>query len=69
MISDRLLNEVERQKKYLARLPKGFTFPLFNAKQALMSQRRNGYRNTAVAAREIVDNAVEAGAKSMHVVV
>lgn len=68
MISDRLLNEVERQKKYLARLPKGFTFPLFNAKQALMSQRRNGYRNTAVAAREIVDNAVEAGAKSVHVV-
>src|SRR6266568_547490 len=68
MIIDRLLNEVERQKKYLARLPKGFTFPLFNAKQALMSQRRNGYRNTAVAAREIVDNAVEAGAKSVHIV-
>lgn len=68
MMSDLLLNEVERQKKYLARLPKGFTFPLFNAKQALMSQRRNGYRNTAVAAREIVDNAVEAGAKSVHIV-
>jgi hypothetical protein len=68
MTIDHLLNEVERQNKYLARLPKGFTFPLFNAKQALMSQRRNGYRNTAVAAREIVDNAVEAGAKSVHVV-
>ena len=68
MIIDRLLSEIERQKKYLARLPKGFTFPLFNAKQALMSQRRNGYRNTAVAAREIVDNAVEAGAKSVHIV-
>jgi hypothetical protein len=68
MISDRLLNEVERQKKYLARLPEDFSFPLFNAKQALMSQRRNGYRNTAVAAREIVDNAIEAGAKSVHII-
>jgi hypothetical protein len=68
MITDRLLSEVERQKKYLARLPKDFTFPLFNAKQALMSQRRNGYRNSAVAAREIVDNAIEAGAKSVHAV-
>lgn len=28
MIGDRLLSEIERQKKYLARLPKDFTFPL-----------------------------------------
>src|SRR5437660_6266419 len=55
MTSDRLLNEIERQRKYLARLPKDFTYPLFNSKQALESQRRNGYRNTAAAAREIVD--------------
>lgn len=66
--SDRLLNEVERQKKYVDRLPSGFEFPLFNSKHALESQRRNGYRNTAAAAREIVDNAIEAGATTIHVV-
>ena len=54
---DRLLTEVERQEKYLAKLPDDFPFPLFNAAQALESQRRSGYRNTAAAAREIVDNA------------
>lgn len=59
---DRLLTEVERQEKYLAKLPSNYNFPLFNAAQALESQRRSGYRNTASAAREIVDNAIEAGA-------
>src|SRR5437660_2599798 len=68
MTSDRLLNEIERQRKYLARLPKDFTYPLFNSKQALESQRRNGYRNTAAAAREIVDNSLEAGATKIHVI-
>jgi len=68
MISDRLLSEVERQKKYLDRLPKDFQFPLFNAMQALESQRRNGYRNSAAAAREMVDNSIEAGAKKIHMV-
>jgi len=58
--SDRLLTEIERQDKYLAKLPEDFSFPLFNAAQALESQRRSGYRNTAAAAREIVDNAIEA---------
>ena len=50
--SDRLLTEVERQQKYLDRLPDNYAFPLFNAAQALESQRRSGYRNTASAARE-----------------
>jgi hypothetical protein len=68
LVSDRLLSEIERQEKYLAKLPEKFEFPLFNAMQALESQRRNGYRNTAAAAREIVDNALEAGAKRIHVV-
>lgn len=68
MVSDRLLSEIERQQKYLARLPKDFSFPLFNSQQALESQRRNGYRDTAAAAREIVDNAMEAGAKRIDVV-
>src|SRR5437899_572050 len=67
-VTDRLLSEIERQKKYLAKLPKNFEFPLFNALQALESQRRNGYRNTAAAAREMVDNALEAGATRIHIV-
>jgi len=58
--SDRLLTEIERQQKYL---PDDFEFPLFNAAEALESQRPSGYRNTAVAAREIVDNALEVGAR------
>lgn len=65
--SDRLLTEVERQQKYLDRLPENYAFPLFNAAQALESQRRSGYRNTAAAAREIVDNAMEAGATRIDV--
>lgn len=64
---DRLLTEVERQEKYLARLPEDFPFPLFNAAQALESQRRSGYRNTASAAREIIDNAIEAKASRIDV--
>ena len=65
--SDRLLTEVERQQKYLDRLPENYVFPLFNAAQALESQRRSGYRNTASAAREIVDNAMEAGATRVDI--
>jgi Histidine kinase-, DNA gyrase B-, and HSP90-like ATPase len=68
MPNDNLLNELERQEKYLAELPADFTFPLFNTKRALDSQRQNGYRNTAVAAREIVDNAFEAKATKVHVI-
>lgn len=66
-INDRLLTEVERQEKYLAKLPDDFSFPLFNAAQALESQRRSGYRNTAAAAREIVDNAIEAKATRIDI--
>lgn len=68
MVKDRLLTELERQEKYLAELPESFEFPLFNSAKALESQRRSAYRTTAAAAREIVDNAVEAGASSVHVV-
>jgi len=68
MSIDQLLNELDRQKKYLAELPKTFNFPLFNTKRALESQRQNGYRNTAVAAREIIDNAFEAGADEIDIV-
>jgi hypothetical protein len=68
MQKDNLLNELERQEKYLAELPADFTFPLFNTKRALDSQRQNGYRNTAVAAREIVDNSFEAQATKVHII-
>jgi len=65
--SDRLLTEVERQRKYLAELPPGFDYPLFNTLQPLESQRQSGYRSTAAAAREIVDDAAEANASQVHV--
>src|SRR5690349_3104705 len=68
MTSDRLLSEIERQQKYLDRLPEDFPFPLFNARQALESQRASAYASTAAASREIVDNALEAGASEVHVV-
>src|SRR5256885_6533430 len=68
MLQDRMLGEIQRQKKYLDQLGDHFTFPLFNSQRALESQRRSGYRNTAAAAREMVDNAIEAGATKVHVV-
>lgn len=68
MPKDELLSELERQDKYLAELPDNFSFPLFNTKRALDSQRQNGYRNTAVAAREIVDNSFEGKASKVHVI-
>src|SRR5436305_5507374 len=67
-VVDRLLSEVDRQQKYLSKLPADFPFPLFNARVALESQRASGYRNTAAASREIIDNAFEAGADLAHVV-
>ena len=62
-------SEVDRQRKYLASLTSDFTYPLFNSKHALESQRKSGYRTTAAAAREIVDNAIEAGASQVHVAI
>lgn len=37
--SDRLLTEVGCQEKHLAKPPNDFSFPLFNAAQALEAQR------------------------------
>src|SRR5687767_3423166 len=68
MSDQTILTEVERQKKYLDQLPANFTFPLFNSRKALESQRQSGYRNTAAAAREIIDNAIEAQASRVHVI-
>jgi hypothetical protein len=65
----RQLTELERQAYYTDQLDDAtFEYPLFSGKQAVLSQRRSGYRTTAKAAREIVDNAIEAGAKNIHVV-
>ena len=68
MVGDALLSELERQEKYLAQLPENYEFPLFNARQAVESQRRSGYKDTAAASREIVDNAIEAGATRVDIV-
>ena len=65
--STQLLSEIERQEQYLAELPPDYSFPLFDGRQAVESQRKSGYKTTARAAREIVDNAYEAGAKRVHV--
>jgi hypothetical protein len=63
-----LLTEVERQEAVLAELPEDYQFPLFDGRQAIESQRKSGYKNTARAARELIDNAFEAGAKAVWVV-
>jgi hypothetical protein len=63
-----LNDEIERQRRYLIQLGSSFTFPLFNSKNALESQRQSGYRNTAAAAREIVDNSIEAGASKIGII-
>lgn len=65
---DNLLTEIERQRKYTDRLPPNYQFPLFNAAVAIESQRKTAYKTTAHAAREIVDNAIEAGGDDIHVI-
>ncbi len=62
-----LLSEVERQQYYLGRLPDKYDFPLFSGRQAVESQRKSGYKTTARAAREVIDNAIEAGADNVWV--
>ena len=66
--STKALTEAEIQDKVIAGLPDDYQFPLFNGRQALESQRKSGYKNSARAAREIIDNAVEAGAESIWIV-
>lgn len=66
--SSDLLSEIDRQKQYLKDLPPDYEFPLFSGRQAVESMRKSAYRNTARAAREIVDNALEAGAKNVHII-
>ena len=68
MGSERHRECVEQQQEYMGSLSDDFSFTLFNARTALESQRRSGYRTTAAAAREIVDNAIEAGASDVHIV-
>lgn len=65
---DALLTELQRQEKYLKELPGNFEFPLFNTRYAIESQRQSAYKHTAAAAREIVDNAIEAKANKIHII-
>src|SRR3954452_9109230 len=67
-MDQKLLTEVQRQEAVLADLPESYEFPLFDGRQAVESQRKSAYKNTARAAREIVDNAYEAGAGNVWVV-
>jgi len=62
------LSETERQDSAISSLPDDFQFPLFNGRHALESQRKSGYKNSARAAREIIDNTYEAGAKNIWVI-
>lgn len=66
-VANRPLTEIERQQRVTAALGDDFLFPLFNGRQAIESQRKSGYKSTARAAREIIDNAFEAGAKNAWV--
>ena len=59
-MAPKLLTEIERQEAVLVELPDG--------RHAIESQRKSGYKNTARAAREIIDNAYEAGAKNVWIV-
>lgn len=67
-MGQKLLTEVQRQEAVLAELPGDYEFPLFDGRQAVESQRKSAYKNTARAAREIVDNAYEAGASNVWIV-
>ena len=61
------LTELQRQDAVLAELAENYEFPVFNGRRAVESQRKSAYKNTPRAAREIVDNAFESGAKSVWV--
>lgn len=60
--------ELERQQRVLDELPDSYPYPLFAARPALESARDSGYRSTASAARELIDNGLEAGADHIWVV-
>ncbi len=53
-----LLTEIERQEAVFAELPDNCELPLFDGRQAIESQRKRGYKNTALAAREIETDAL-----------
>ena len=66
----RQLTELERAQYYTDQLDdESYEYPLFSGKQAVLSQRRSGYRTSAKAAREIIDNAFEAGAKNIWIAI
>jgi len=54
--------EYSKQDEAIVRLGESYSFPLFSAKFAIESARRTAYKDSASAALEIADNAIEAGA-------
>lgn len=46
--SENLLTEIERQNKYLEKLPQDYSFPLFNSALAVESMRQSAYRDSDV---------------------
>lgn len=62
------VTEIERQENAISQLGDDYEYPLFSGRHAVESQRKSGYKNTARAAREIIDNSFEAGASQVHVV-
>lgn len=64
-----ILDEVKKQKKYIEELKKGGdkAFALVVADAFVNGMRDSGYKSTATAIDEFVDNAIQAGAKMIHI--
>lgn len=67
-VSTQEKTEVEKQKEYVEKLAKdGFGFDLVVGEAFIRGMRDIGYKHTGTALDEIIDNAIEAGAKSIEV--
>ena len=64
------IHDIQREVVYeqIAKDP-DYSYALFNGRTALESQRKSNYKTTARAAREIIDNAIEAGGAGTNVYV
>jgi hypothetical protein len=67
-MDSKLLTELNAKTRSSPNSPRIFKFPLFNGRQAVESQRKSAYKNTARAAGEIIDNSFEAGASEYYVI-
>lgn len=63
------VDDLEAQRNYVKELKEsGFDFPLIAAMSFVEGMRDSGYRNTATALDEFIDNAVQAGAGHIYIV-